>query len=1363
MVGLFVFLSVFPGMVQGAISPQERAALIALYNATNGDSWNNNSSWKGINPEPDGFSQIGTEGTWYGITVQNNQVTKIILLYNNLVGSIPPELGNLTGLDNLYLKNNQLSGTIPVELGNLNSLKNLYLNANQFSGTIPAELGNLTQLKILYLNDNYLDGPIPTSLTNLNNLYATGLDIGTNCLCATDASLISWLNTADPDWAADQSQCTTSNITVTSPNGNENWTGGDNHYITWIAPGNVCRVKIEYSIDNGSTWKTIISPTPNDGSYTWAVPNDPSTTCLVRISDAANGSPIDQSNDVFTISASPTDGITVTAPNGGDEMVVNSTNYIYWSSTGSIDNVKIEYTTDNGGTWTTIDSSTQNDGSYTWTVPYNSSTNCKVRISDAADGTPSDESDSVFTIKAPDKFITVLSPNGGETCKINSTYNITWTSSGISGKFKIDYSTTGGNPYATTIVSSTTNDGAYTWTVPNTPSSNCKVRISDAADPTTTDTSDSKFSIVSNATAPTVTTENISSVTSNSASCSGNVTSDGGAAIKARGVCWSTSPTPTTGDKWKTDNGGIGAFTINITGLTPNTTYYVRAYADNSIDDTSYGAEKSFTTTPPPPPPPTTYNLYVRYTPSTGVSITVSPDDNNGKGSGTTNFIRTYNPGQKVTLTAPQTYNGRNFLTWKVDGANKSGRTITVTMNNNHTAMAFYQADTYTLTVQSSPNNDVPITVSPNDYNNNGNGETEFFRTYTNGTIVTLTAPASHSGKDFVKWLIDGAANSNRTVSFTMDTNHTAQAVFKSTTYTLSVQSSPDPGVTITVSQPDNNENANGTTDFNRVYTSGAIVALTAPSSFDNKDFSRWTIDGNDYSDNPIQVTMNANRTAAVYYEARPPEIGVSRTELNLGYIMGSSIQPKETFTVFNSGGGTLNWTLKNEFTYLNLSTTSGTNCEVVTLIVKAKDAGYASGKYDGVIYVSAPLADNSPMEIQVNLWVKSKASPPFGDFSTPADGSIVRSSIPVTGWVLSDTGMESVKIHRQEGNSLIYIGDATFVEGARRDIEAAYPGYPMNEKAGWGYMMLTNFLPNGGNGIYQIHAVATDREGRETNLGSKTIFVDNANAVKPFGAIETPKEGGKASGDQQPNYIPEDGSTINVYVNGVNLGHPIYNIYRADIAGLFPGYANSGGAIGYFYLDTAAYEDGLHTIQWTARDGAGNSDGIGSRYFIINNACAAAGNTATATTRRTSFNTEDISQIPLNVYDPVRVSKAYHRDLLAFPETIYPNHQGMIVIETRELEPLEIRFYEQEDPNAINPGQSTLTMVSPPLAGSVLDRDKGIFYWQPGPGFIGNYRLVFLEECRGGQLNRREIQVKILPKFGKEEPDMRNKNSKKR
>lgn len=94
---------------------------------------------------------------------------------------------------------------------------------------------------------------------------------------------------------------------------------------------------------------------------------------------------------------------------------------------------------------------------------------------------------------------------------------------------------------------------------------------------------------------PAISTSSISSVTSYSAIGGGNVTSDGGSFVTAKGVCWSVNANPTIGDS-KTNNGtGLGSFVSNISDLEPNTKYYVRSYATNSTG-TYYGAEVSFTT-----------------------------------------------------------------------------------------------------------------------------------------------------------------------------------------------------------------------------------------------------------------------------------------------------------------------------------------------------------------------------------------------------------------------------------------------------------------------------------------------------------------------------------------------------------------------------------------------------------------------------------------------------------------------------------------------------------------------------------------------------------------------------------------------
>lgn len=381
----------------------------------------------------------------------------------------------------------------------------------------------------------------------------------------------------------------------------------------------------------------------------------------------------------------------------------------------------------------------------------------------------------------------------------------------------------------------------------------------------------------------------------------------------------------------------------------------------------------------------------------------------------------------------------------------------------------------------------------------------------------------------------------------------------------------------------------------------------------------------------------------------------------------------------------------------------------------------------------------------------------PFGSFDTPSEGATVSSSIAVTGWALDDVGIAGVKIYRESeaGEPPVFIGDAAFVEGARPDIEQAYPAYPDNDKAGWGYMMLTNFLPNGGNGTFTLHAVATDLEGNRVPLGTKTILCDNENAVKPFGAMDTPGMGETVEAGiyrnhgwvltPLPNMVPPDGTTIDVYVDGVFLGHPVYNLYREDIASLFPGYANSGGAGGYFDLDLTGYADGLHTIYWVAKDETGNADGIGSRYFKIQTPQGVEqGMTQRGRSGRDILlSPEDLASVQVDDTGFVTIKKGVDRN--GYPETVYPDDSGTVTIEMKELERLEVHLNGSDDSSAVYTGYSSVGGLLKRLpVGSTLDAQRGIFYWQAGPAFHGNYRFVFIEKRSNGELSMKYIKVRI-------------------
>jgi hypothetical protein len=274
---------------------------------------------------------------------------------------------------------------------------------------------------------------------------------------------------------------------ITSPNGGESWEVGSIHNITWT--GTAGPVKIEYSTNNGSIWMTIAASTANDGSHPWTVPVAPSSQCRVRISEAADGNPVDTSDGTFTIA-----GFRMTSPNGGENWIVGSPQTITWATAGSFATVRIELSTNNGSIWQSITSGTTETGSYPWTVPDLISSQCLIKISDSTDGVPYDVSNAVFSI-IPLPSITVTSPNGGESWAMGSTQNIAWSSTGISANVKIEYSINSGSGYSL-IAASTANDGTHPWTVPLTTSSTCLVRVSDAASPSVFDMSNAVFSIV---------------------------------------------------------------------------------------------------------------------------------------------------------------------------------------------------------------------------------------------------------------------------------------------------------------------------------------------------------------------------------------------------------------------------------------------------------------------------------------------------------------------------------------------------------------------------------------------------------------------------------------------------------------------------------------------------------------------------------------------------------------------------------------------------------------------------------------------------------------------------------------------------
>ena len=158
---------------------ENRAVLVALYNATGGPNWTDNENWLTDAPLSE-WAGVGSSAEWSEDRLMADCVLTLNLSANQLTGEIPAELGELSELTGLFLGENQLTGEIPAELGELSEMISLDLAGNQLTGEIPAELGELSEMFQLDLSDNQLTGEIPAELGKMT--YLETLDLGGNQL-----------------------------------------------------------------------------------------------------------------------------------------------------------------------------------------------------------------------------------------------------------------------------------------------------------------------------------------------------------------------------------------------------------------------------------------------------------------------------------------------------------------------------------------------------------------------------------------------------------------------------------------------------------------------------------------------------------------------------------------------------------------------------------------------------------------------------------------------------------------------------------------------------------------------------------------------------------------------------------------------------------------------------------------------------------------------------------------------------------------------------------------------------------------------------------------------------------------------------
>ncbi len=221
---------------------------------------------------------------------------------------------------------------------------------------------------------------------------------------------------------------------------------------------------------------------------------------------------------------------------------------------------------------------------------------------------------------------------------------------------------------------------------------------------------------------------------------------------------------------------------------------------------------------------------------------------------------------------------------------------------------------------------------------------------------------------------------------------------------------------------------------------------------------------------------------------------------------------------------------------------------------------------------------------------------------------------------------------------------------------------------------------------------------------------------------------------------IPTDGSTIMIWVDSLPVGRPSYNHYRVDIATLFPGYANSNGAVGVYYLDTTAYANGTHTIEWSVRDNAGNEDGVGSRYFnIVNTGTSSPAGGAPVGEPAYPY---------IGRGRPLAVFSRMGYDLDAPFTAVAPNARLEKVVQVGELGRVEIRCGEGDETGGAK--YRAFQVVGEELRalpiGASFDPRSGTLAWQIGPGFLGSFRFLLMKGDEHGLAESALVEVRIVP-----------------
>ena len=261
--------------------------------------------------------------------------------------------------------------------------------------------------------------------------------------------------------------------------------------LRWFASSTVAAVEIELSTDGGATFATLAAvfpgpPPDHVGVFHWTVEPPETAAGLIRVSDAEDGIPAGLSR-TFSVAVAAR----VIAPNGGEILYAGEEREVRWFASPVIAVVRVDLSTDGGQSFTPVADAAPNTGSLPWEVPIAASTDCLVRVADAADGIPSDLSDAAFTLRP----LAVVRPNGGELFCRGREEEIRWIAGPAFDAVRLEVSPDGGQSFEI-IAASTPNDSSFVWAPPAGPDAPAAVvRVAVATDPALNDVSDSPFAL----------------------------------------------------------------------------------------------------------------------------------------------------------------------------------------------------------------------------------------------------------------------------------------------------------------------------------------------------------------------------------------------------------------------------------------------------------------------------------------------------------------------------------------------------------------------------------------------------------------------------------------------------------------------------------------------------------------------------------------------------------------------------------------------------------------------------------------------------------------------------------------------------